>query len=110
MTFLGKSLADGQLPTTQGALYTVPASTRAIIKTIDIVSKTATPQAVEVFIKRSGGTARSIGYVNPLEQYEKIEYLSDGNTITLSAGDAIEGITTTATAVDFSITGAEEAV
>jgi hypothetical protein len=108
MSFVGKTLADGQLPTTQTAIYTVPASTRAIIKSADFVNNIATVQAVQLWIKRSGGTSRRVCAVSNLSVDEKIEAVSDGESWSLAAGDIIEGMTTTAAAVDYTITGAEE--
>jgi len=108
MSFVGKTLADGQLPTTQTALYTVPASTRAIIKSFDLINNIATVQTVQIWIKRSGGTSRRAVNVGSLSIDERIEALSDGESWTLAAGDSIEGMTTTAAAIDYTITGAEE--
>jgi hypothetical protein len=108
MPFVGKSLADGQLPSGLGTLYTVPALTRAVIKQIDIVSATAIVQVVQLYIKRSGSSSRRVINVNDLNLNEAIHFGDEGESISLSAGDQIEGVTTTAASVDYTITGAEE--
>lgn len=108
MSFVGKSLADGRLANALAALYTVPGSTRAVITSIDIVSATAIAQTVQLYIRRSGGSVRRILNVNGLQLDERIAVLDDGQTYSLAAGDTIEGFTTTAASVDYTITGAEE--
>ena len=108
MAFVGKTLADGQLANALAVLYTVPGSTRAVIKSIDICSLTAIAQTVQLYIRRSGGSTRRICNVNSLQLNEAIHVLEDGQSYSLAAGDTIEGFTTTAGSLDFMITGAEE--
>ena len=104
MPFEGKPLADGQLPNAKGTLYTVPAARTAYVRTIVILNTNAAPQQVELYVNVSG-TSRRIHREAALAQWAKI-VLTD--PIVLAEGDLIEGHTTTAAAVDYFITGAEE--
>ena len=106
MTLAIKQLADGQLPAAIGDLYTVPASTQALIKTIKAVNTNTTAETVNIYLTPSGGTARRIipkalslgaGYLLVVD-----------DELTLEAGDKIRGDTTTAAKVDYTISGVEE--
>jgi len=108
MPITAGSLADGQLPTTVGALYTVPASTTAIIKSFVIFNTNAATQTVNVYITRSGSTRRQLHQFSVL-QNASVVVLANGETWALSTGDTIDGDTTTGTAVDYVITGATDA-
>lgn len=107
MSITAKSLADGQLPSSKGTLYTVPAATKAYIKFFSLHNTSATPQTVKVYIKRSGGTSRQVD-MGQLDQGETGLIVETGSW-ELSTGDIIEGETTTVAVVDYQILGAEEA-
>ena len=107
-TYTGKSLADGQVAIAQTAIYTVPAATIAFVKQIRFFNTNAVTQLVEIWIKRSGGTARKQAQFQ-LDQNEAADYLEEGGTLELSAGDAILAKTGTAAAVDYMVLGVEEA-
>lgn len=108
MAFTAKVLADGQLPNTKTTLYTVPASTKAYVKFFSVFNTNAAAQTVIIYAKKSGGTSRVIGRT-VLQQNESARVIEIGEALNLGAGDVIEGQTTTASAVDYMITGAEEA-
>lgn len=105
-TFNAKVLAEGQLPTSKTALYTVPASTVAYVKLFDMLNTNAAQQTIIIYLN-TAGTSRSYGRAI-LEINEFASVLSDSETIELQAGDTIEAQTTTASAVDYTITGVEE--
>lgn len=106
MTLAIKSLADGQLPATIGDLYTVPGNTKTIIKTIKLVNTNTTAETVNLYLTPSGGTARRI---IPKDLSLGIGYLLVvDDELTLEAGDKIQGDTTTASKVDYTISGVEE--
>jgi len=106
MTIAIKQLADGQLPATTGDLYTVPASTQALIKTIKAVNTNTTTETVNLYLKPSGGTARRL---IPKDLQLSAGYLLVvDDELTLEAGDKIQGDTTTAAMVDYTISGVEE--
>ena len=104
MAFTAKSLADGQVATTEGDLYAVPGATKAYIKSVHLLNTSATVQTLDLYIKRSCGTSRHLRrYV--LDQYQSASFDFAG---ALSTGDAIRAVTTTTTVVDYVITGVEE--
>lgn len=98
------SLADGQLPSSVAAIYTVPGGERVRIYSLHVFSTHASSQTVNIYVTRSGGTRRQV-YRTTLAQYATFNMLSSGESILLSPGDSVDGDTTTATAVDFLITG-----
>ena len=105
MTIEIKSLADGQLATSKGTLYTAPADTQAIIKKITLVNTSSGVVSVKLYFKASGGTSRRI--------YKAI--LGDEGTgimnseVTLEAADIIEGEADTGSTIDYVISGVENA-
>jgi len=105
MAFTGASLADGQIAAAWATIYTSTAKT--IVKSFHIFNTSATPQTVEVRVTRSGSTARAFPRV-VLSQNESAQYVSDGDTLVLSASDIIEAQSTTLNVVDYTITGATE--
>ena len=108
MAITAKSLADGQLAATKGTLYTVPGGTVAYVKFLHVHNTGSTTETVVIYVKRSGSSSRTVGRVI-LAQNEAADVLDKDATLTLSTGDVIEGETTNATTVDYTITGAEEA-
>ena len=107
-TYSGKILAEGQLPNAKGTLYTCPALTVTYIKFMAVTNEVgAGTELVVIYVKKSGSTSRVVCN-GTLEEKEMIRVLDDGETLELSAGDLIEGETTTATTVDYVITGVEE--
>jgi hypothetical protein len=104
MTRTPKVLAEGQLPSSKGTLYTVPANTTVYISMIRMTNTSATTQTVLIYYK-PGSTSRLQFYVSGVEQYNTVE--KSGGDI-LETGDLIEGYTTTASVVDYVIMGVEE--
>jgi len=102
-TFTAKALADGQVANTLTAIYTVPGSTTAYVRTMKFFNTNAATQTVEVDLN-SAGTDRQL-YRFQLAQNESAVI---DDRITLEAGDIIKATTTTATAVNFSVHGVEE--
>lgn len=106
MAFTGASLADGQAATSWAAIYT-STGVKTIVRSADFHNTNAITQTLEFAVTRSGSTRRIIARVS-LAQNEKVEFLTDGEVIVLSAADTIDAQTTTASAVDYTITGATE--
>ena len=101
-----KSLADGQLAAAKATLYTVPALTTAIIKTISYVNTDIAARTVNLYIKTSVGTSRRI---IPNNMTLGVGYMMVyDDEITLEAADEIEGDADAATVVDFTINGVEK--
>lgn len=106
-TFTANSLADGQVAVAKGAIYTVPGGTKAYIKRVRFFNTNAVTQLLEVWLKRSGGTSRKQIQFELL-QNETADFAEQSETMELSPGDQIEAATTTASAVDYIVTGVEE--
>lgn len=106
MAFTTAVLADGQLPTTQGAILTGAAATVTYVKRISIFNTNAASQTIDVWLNVSGTPRRWRRYV--LDQNESAELLEHGDAIVLEASDTIEAVTTTASAVDYYICGVKE--
>jgi hypothetical protein len=104
MPFAASPLADGQVPSTKGTVYTVPASTTAYVYNMRLCNTNAVAQDVDVWVNVSG-TSRQIGRFS-LAQYESADVFTQ--PFHLSAGDLIEADTITASAVDYVITGVLE--
>ena len=106
MPFSGKALADGTLPTSQTAIYTVPAATVTYVKSLSLFNDNAAQQTIVLYLNVSGSARKWRRYV--LAQNESAEVLEGGETVILNTGDTIEAVTTTAAAVPYVITGVEE--
>lgn len=106
-TFTAKSIADGQVATSQGAIYTVPAATTAYVKQVTFYNTNAATQTLDVWLRRGAGTSRQIRRFT-LAQNESIDLLDSGETLELATTDTIRAATTTATAVDYVVMGVEE--
>ena len=104
-TFTIKNLGDGRLPATTGILYTVPALTQTIIKTITLVNTDSATRAVNLFLKPSGTNRRIIPKDLSLGAGFSLETDRD---YTLEAGDTIKGDASLAVVVEFTINGIEE--
>lgn len=103
-TFTAAVLADGQIPSAKGTLYTVPGATLAYVYNLRLCNTNAIAQDVDVWVNVSG-TSRQIARVS-LAQWESADVLSQ--PLHLAAGDLIEADTITAAAVDYVITGVLE--
>lgn|SRR5574343_19835 len=100
-----KNLGTGQVASSEGDIYACPASTSAIIKSITFVNTKTTTETLNVYFKKTGGTSRLL---TPKDLQLLAGYsLVFDNDITLSAGDAIRAVTTTASKVDYNIFGME---
>jgi hypothetical protein len=104
MPRLAQSLADGQLATSKGALYTVPAGVTVYPRFLSLFNTNAATQTILIYLKRSGSTSRSLRRYE-LEQYESALVFDRHDDLALSAGDVIEGATTTASAVEYFLGG-----
>lgn len=107
MTVTIKSLADGQLASTKGTLYTTPASTQAIIKDIRLVNTSSSSVKVNLYFKASGGTSRRI-IPKDTEMSDSGLLVVDG-VLTLEAADILEGDAAAGSTVDFTISGVQNA-
>lgn len=103
-----KNLANGQLANSKGTIYTVPAGTDTIVKSIILVNTNTTLEYVNLYFCAAGGTSRRIipkDYALPANQSVVFETLITMGT----EADLIQGDTTTASKVDYVISGVEYA-
>lgn len=101
-----KLLAHGSLPGITGDLYSVPAATRAIIKTLKVVNTGISARTVNLYVKPSGQTARRI---IPVDMELGAGYMGvEDEELTLGPGDIVQGGCDAADAVDYTIYGVEE--
>jgi hypothetical protein len=98
-------LANGQLAAAAAALYTVPAGTTTIIKTITYVN-TSSSQSVNLYVKKAAGTSRKIIPSNMVLGTSYCMLYDD--EMTLAVGDQILGDATNANQVDYSVNGVEK--
>ncbi len=106
MAFAPKAIADGQLPTVLGPLFVATAVVGTYVKELSLFNNNAANQVIELFVNRQG-VERSWRRLE-IELNEQGDALTDGETMLLEVGDSISGRTTTASAVDFIISGVEE--
>jgi len=101
-----KNIAEGQLPSSTGDLYTVSASTKTIIKSITLVNTNTIIETINLYLLKSGSSARRI---IPKDMQLGVGYsLIFDDVLTLGTGDKIQGDTTTGSKVDYTISGTEE--
>lgn len=93
-------LANGQLPSSKGTLFTAAGPT--VVQLIVLVNTDASARTVNLYVKRA--TSRRITPVN-LSLDVGAMYDREG-PITLDTGDLIEGDASAATVVDYTIHGA----
>ena len=102
MALTGKSLADGQVASSWGAIFT--ASGETVVKSIDLYNTTGSSVSVDLAVTRSGGTRRQVAKL-AIDANTGQSFLG-GGAMLLSNGDAIEAQDGTGGQVDYLITGA----
>ncbi len=104
----GKSLADGTAATSATAIYTVPANkSNATITYLGMFNTNATQQIVGVYLKRYGQVSSRQIRRFVLDQNQHAEAFRTDIQPTLSPGDSILLGTTTASALDYFLSGEE---
>lgn len=98
-----KGLAEGTLGTGSGTLYTCPASTATIVKTISLSNITATDATATIILR---GKSLLTGHVIPANDSL---ILRDIGHI-LEAAETITGLAGTGSAIDYIISGMEVGV
>lgn len=96
--------AEGQLPNAKGTLYTTPALTKTLVKSITLVNDTAGTLTANIYFKNA--TSRKIIPKN-VSLVAGAQAQFDMNGILL-AGDLIEGDGSAATSIDYWISLIEE--
>lgn len=101
MTDTYKVLAQAEVATSPGALYTVPGSTEAIIKHIDVVCTSAAKLKLWI------GGAADANVILPEVSFATGEFAQWDGTLALEAGQTIQGDSDVATAITVTISGDE---
>lgn len=107
MAYTPKRLYTGQPASTETTLYTTPASTTTIIKSITMVNTTAGSANVSLSIVPSGDTASTANRVIsslPLAGNATVMFENIGM---MNAGDFISALQGTASAISIHISGVE---
>ena len=104
------------LPSTVGAIYTNPASTKTFIKGITLFNGNTSPEAVKLYnVPNSGGSVGTAAVANQFTEIslaakETFFYEFPGDGIALgSTNDSIQGVTTTASLVTYQWHGVKDA-
>jgi hypothetical protein len=99
-------LGQAAITTSVTTLYTVPASTRAFVKNLDIVNTSAGALTYNIFLVPSAGsaaTSNALFYDFPISSKENIQWTG---TQILNAGDTIQ-IQASGTGITITASGAE---
>ena len=106
-TFTIKALANGQLPSSIGALYTVGASTQTIVKTITLTNTSAGTVNVNLYISTDAGSTNRRIIPKAVGLGAGYSLIFDA-PLTLEATHRISGDATSASVIDYTINGVEE--
>ena len=101
-----KALSNGSLSDSKATLYTVPASTQTIVKSIITANTDSSARTLNIYVKTDGSNSRHIFPVDLSLDAGSIAILD--NVITLEEGDLIEGDASVASVVDYVISGIEK--
>lgn len=107
-TFTPFAPQNGQLPSSQGPIATCPNGTNYYLKQFWLFNSGVAVETIQIWLQPNGGTARHFGPQIQLAPNESAQILEDGESITLTALDAVLAATTNASAVDYTITGVQE--
>lgn len=104
-----KSLARGQVPTTQGPVYTTPAGKAVVISGIRYTNTHGSNSAtINAFFRRgSGGTLYRILDKDKSLASGATGYFADEGGLCLEADDRIEMVAVSGNTVDYVISGIE---
>lgn len=106
-TFTIKALGNGQLPSSVGALYTTPAATQAITKIITLTNTSAGTVNVNLYVSTDGGSTHRRIIPKDVGLGAGYTLIFDG-ALTLGATHLLEGDATSASVVDYTVSGIEE--
>ena len=100
-------VSNGQLPNSQASILVCPSGINYYLKQFFLYNENAASQTIQLWLFPNGGVAELFRQL-VLGQNESAQVLEEGESITLTPGDAIQAITTTASAVDYTFTGVQE--
>lgn len=100
-------VSNGQLPNSQANILVCPPGTFYYVKQFFLFNHNTTVETIQLFLVPNGGTASSLPQLQ-LAQNQSAQVLEEAESITLTPGDAIQAVTTTAAMVDYTFTGVQE--
>lgn len=111
MSFEAVVLADGELPTAQESIYSVPIGTivAVYIKQLYLYNSNAAEQTISLWLNTGTGTARPWRRL-VLAQNESADIFEEGEAVTIEPIHSIEAQTTTAAAISYTLTGVVQKV
>ena len=98
-----KKLAQGQLPSSAGTLYTVPANTSTIVKHIRIVNTDSSARTARLY--HDGTTDATT--ILPAVSIEAGGWAEFEGTIVMEAADTLSGLGSVASQVTYTVYGME---
>lgn len=105
MSLTIKNLGVGQLAATVGDLYTVPAATTAIVRQLVLVNTDTVARTINLYYTKAAGSDRAL--------FELAYSIDPGKSVcldrvlTMGAGDKVRGSASSASKVDYIISGIE---
>lgn len=102
--FTTKNAANGQVANTKTTIYTA-SSVTAYRPCVTFFNTNAATQTITLYYKASAGTSRSLRQFS-LAQFQSAVF---DERLILNTGDVLEAVTTTASAVDYTVSLTEEA-
>lgn len=99
-----KILGEGQVAAATTAIYTCPAATKAIIRTVSFNHVAGAIQTVNLWVKKSGSSLRRFSRA----VLDVNEFAHEEDIGTLDAGDALHADSTNAASVDYTVHGIEQ--
>lgn len=111
MAYAGGSLASGTMLPYKSTLYEVPSGKRALVTYAFFHNTASDPQTIQLFIYYAS-SGLSVKWYNSAEVIGDKTFLplDSEEEVPLSAGDRIEGLTSTGSSVTYGIHGATENV
>lgn len=100
-----KILANGQLASSKGTIYTCPSGKQAVVRTVSFAHVSNADQNVALYVKKSGSTSRVFSRVT----LSTDEYAHEDSIGTLDDGDILEASASNAASVDYVVMGVETA-
>ncbi|MGC4378243.1 hypothetical protein WD019_15145 [Fictibacillus sp. Mic-4] len=104
-----KRLYIGQPGTAASTLYTVPANTKSIVKNVVLTNTTGADATITLHFVPSGGTAGAANKVISSYTVSANDTVVIDLSAVLEAGDTIQGLQGTASAVTVYLSGVEVA-
>lgn len=101
-----KELAQGQLATSDGVLYTAPASLTVIVRHIVLVNVAASAVTAKLW-HTGGGAGSDATLILPSTTMAASGFANFDGVLVMDAADTLRGLSNTATSITYTIYGVE---